>query len=351
MRVARTMQAGLERLGHEVEIFPSAREPGLVEHRGRFLFWPGFDGMRELMGKISKADIVHIHGLWTLPTTMAGRFAYAQGRPYVITPHGMLDKWSMKRSRLKKGLYAALLERRNIELCAGLHFLNDEEAAEAHSFIGAQKTFVIPNGIDMAVFSKAPGAIDLQTIYPDIRASTVVLFLGRIHEKKGLDILIPALKKTLDQGVDVHLLIAGPDEGGYQGQIERLVDQYGVRHAVTFTGEVHDEKKQVLLKNCDFFVLPSYQEGDSVAVKEALAAGLPVLITYACHLHEVQDSMAGIVCDTDIDQVAAGITKLAGNESLRMAMSSNAKKLIVEKYRSDVLLSELECVYRDILEK
>lgn len=351
MRVARTMQAGLERLGHEVQIFPSAREQGLVEHGSGFLYWPGFDGMRELMDKISKADIVHIHGLWTLPTTIAGRFAYAQGRPYVITPHGMLDKWSMKRSRLKKGLYAALLERRNIERCAGLHFLNDEEVAEACSFIGAQRTFVIPNGIDMAVFRKAPRAIDLRAIYPDIHAGAVALFLGRIHEKKGLDILIPALKKTLDQGVDVHLLIAGPDEGGYQGQIERLVDQYGVRHAVTFTGEVHDEKKHALLENCDFFVLPSYQEGDSVAVKEALAAGLPVLITYACHLREVQDRMAGIVCDTDIEQVAAGIAKLAGDKSLRMAMSPNAKKLIVEKYRSDVLLSELECVYRNILEK
>lgn len=114
---------------------------------------------------------------------------------------------------------------------------------------------------------------------------------------------------------------------------------------------MHDEEKHILLSNCVFFVLPSYQEGDSVAVKDALAAGLSVLITHSCHLHEVQDNMAGIVCDTDIDQVAPGITKLACDKSLRMVMSLNAKKLILDKYQNDNLTSELECIYHKILDE
>lgn len=350
VRVAKAMKTGLETLHHHVEMFPlpSELDASMPNHRG-FLFWPGINALKRLAELIKWADLVHIHGLWTLPTSLAASLAFLYKKPYVMTPHGMLDKWSLQRSRLKKELFAFVWERRNLIRSNALHFLNYDEWGEAPDYVSGHPAFVIPNGIDISGFQDLPGRVELREMYPQTRNSIVILFLSRIHIKKGLDILVPALKEALGQGLDLHLIIAGPDEGGYRSRVRHLITQAGIGDAVTFAGEVDGIRKKTLLGGSDFFILPSYQEGDSVAVKEALAAGLPVLITHACHLKEVEERQAGIVCDNDLKQVSAGLFLLGSNPLLRQVMSANAKRMIAENYRSDVLLGELNKVYMDVI--
>ena len=118
---------------------------------------------------------------------------------------------------------------------------------------------------------------------------------------------------------------------------------------ITFTGEVHGDLKRALLHNCDFFVLTSYQEGDSVSVKEALASGLPVLISKACHFNEIGPEMAGIICDTNIDNISEGLFKLATDSKLRTLMSKKAREIIKSKYQNEILMKTLEKEYLQLI--
>ena len=187
------------------------------------------------------------------------------------------------------------------------------------------------------------------SIFPEVSGSLILLFLGRIHEKKGFDLLIPALAAAIKQGVSMHLIIAGPDEGGYQKIVEGMIDSHKVGNSISFLGEVGGKKKLELLGGSDLFVLSSHQEGDSVAVKEALASGLPVIITHACHLNEVEFLNAGIVCDEDISQLTSAIVLMANNHGLRKVMSENARRMIFNHYQSKNINQELEKIYKDII--
>jgi glycosyltransferase involved in cell wall biosynthesis len=349
VRVVQTLKSEFEKNGHSVSIFSGDTLQKIS--RSKNLYWPGMHAITKLISSVESADLIHIHGLWTIPTSISARIALWKKKPYIITPHGMLDKWSMRRSKCKKLVYFNLFEKLNIDSCAGLHFLNDEEANEAHVYINKANKFIIPNGVNIDYINQYKIDFDIRSKYLDIKSKNIALFLGRLHEKKGFDLLLPALKKTIESGVDLHLLIAGPDEGNYKSEIKKMIINFGLAKDVTFAGEVHGELKFALLQQCDFFVLPSYQEGDSVALKEALAAGLPALITHACHLIDVRHQNAGLVCDLEIGQIATSLEILASDHGLRIAMSKNAVKLIETNFSNKLLIPKFEDMYRSVIEK
>lgn len=347
VRVAEVMKQGLETLGHEVRIFPS--ECRNNHEKDFYLYWPGISAIKQLIVDIRWADLVHVHGLWTLPTSIACRIAVLEKTPYIITLHGMLDRWSVSRSKIKKIFYFFLIESKNFLKSNAVHYLNTEEKKEAQEYLGQHSSFILPNGVDVSHYSDLPNKQTLLSTFPEVSESLILLFLGRIHEKKGFDLLIPALAAAIERGVSIHLIIAGPDEGGYQKIVEGMVDSHGIGNSVSFAGEVHGKKKFELLGGSDLFVLSSHQEGDSVAVKEALASGLPVIITRACHLNEVEFLNAGIVCDEDISQLTSAIVLMANNHGLRKVMSVNAHRMIVNHYQIKDINQKLEKIYKDII--
>ena len=345
--MAEALTRGAITHGHEAELFPT--RACASAHAVSLLYWPGWNGCVALGNYIAWADIVHIHGLWTLPTSAAALLARCYPRPYIIMPHGMLDRWSLRRSHRKKQVYAMLIERRNLDQASALHFLNHEECEEAKDFGCKAPSFVLPNGVDTKIFQALPGKDSLLAQHPRLRGKILALFLGRLHPKKGLDLLIPALSRARKHVPALHLLIAGPDEDGYCAQVVSWVRDHGLDHAVTFLGEVTGANKLAVFAAADLFVLSSYQEGDSMAVKEALAAGLPVLITRACHFSEVETAQAGIVVQPNIDEVADALIKLGANRESRSNMSQNARRFIDRSYRWEIIVGQLMDVYQDIV--
>jgi glycosyltransferase involved in cell wall biosynthesis len=263
----------------------------------------------------------------------------------------MLDVWSLKRSRLKKRVYATLFERRNLESAAGLHFLNDSERAEAETFGVTTRSFVIPNAVDPEEFTDLPTRQTLDRLEPRVQGRTVVLFLGRLHEKKGLDILVPAFAEASVRTPDLHLLIAGPDEGGYRSSVEGWIDDHDLRGSVTLLGPVYGRDKMALLGGADIFVLSSHEEGDSIAVKEAMAARLPVVVTRQCRIHQVETAKAGLVVDPRPASVADALVALAEDSDGRKSLGTNGLRLVQEHYAAPLIGRLMLDTYTDILQE
>jgi len=343
VQVAESLASEINRLGGQAIIIPSG------EKKKNPMYLPGRDAWREMKSLVPQQNMVHLHGLWTAPTALASGIARRRNIPYVVMPHGMLDRWSLARSRVKKKAYSFLIERRNIDGAAALHFLNDEELAEAREFGFDAPAFVLPNGIREDLFDKLPNREALDGLYPPIRGKLLALFLGRLHEKKGFELLVPAFSEARKIFPELHLLIAGPDEGGYEARLKTLLRQHKIIDAVTLLGMIQGEIKRTVLGGSDFFLLPSHQEGDSMAVKEAMASELPVLISPACHFPEVEQFEAGVIVELRVDDIVRGICLLTDKDR-RRTLGENARNLILSRYVWSSIGSRLVVLYRDILE-
>jgi glycosyltransferase involved in cell wall biosynthesis len=305
----------------------------------------GKNSVVALWRAVNRANIVHIHGLWSLHASVAAVAARWGGVPYVITPHGMLDHWARSRSRFKKQIFGYLFEHRNLRSAAAVHFLNSEEYDESRSYCVTNHPFVLPNGVFAEYFENLPDKTQLSRTYPELQGKVIALFLGRLHPKKGFDLLLPAFAQAVNSCPRLHLLVAGPDQGGYKAVLEAQIRQLGILSHVTFLGMVSGEHKLEAFASADFFVLPSHQEGDSVALKEAMACGLPVLITPACHFPEVHQESAGIVVPSNKQAWQRALVLLYGDKKLRIMMGQRAFRLVLERYTWDKVVPQLLDVY------
>lgn len=220
------------------------------------------------------ATAISVHGLWMWPG-VAGRLAGAQR---VVHPHGMVDPWALGHRAPRKRIAWALYERANLAGAAAIRALNESEAAAARAILPGARVVVIPNGVDLNV---------REAVVRDARPEKI-LFLGRLHPKKGLRELVEAW--TLLERPRPKLIIAGPDQAGFEAELRRLAARWGLEGDVSFTGEVLGEAKAALLASCDGFILPSHSEGMSMAVLEAAAAGLPVLLTRSANADALFDA-------------------------------------------------------------
>ena len=333
------------RQGVEATIFPFCDDAS-SEAKKRVAF--GRNAWGALQNAVSGVDLVHIHGLWNIPATVAAHTARGVNIPYVIAPHGMLDKWALQQSRLKKKVYSLLCEQKNLKAAAGLHFLNTEELSEAKESGLSAPCFILPNGIHPEKYAELPHRNAFETRYPHCREKVLVLFLGRLHPKKGFDVLLPAFAQAAKIVPNLHLIIAGPDEGKYRKIINDMVKQYNLSLYVTFVGMVRGNEKFELFGAADFFVLTSHQEGDSISVKEAMASGLPVVISHACHFPEVAELKAGFVVQSDTAELQRALEIVGSRQDMRKAMGATAKQMIYDRYGWPGIVKRLRFIYEDI---
>jgi glycosyltransferase involved in cell wall biosynthesis len=210
----------------------------------------------------------------------------------------------------------------------------------------------VPHGIDLSEFSDLPGKEKLRQRYPILKDKKVVLFLGRINWKKGLDILVQAYSILAKEKDNVHLMIVGNDEGGYIRKVKRWVREYGIEQRVTFTGILTGKEKLEAYAGSDIFVLPSYSENLGIAVLEAMICGLPVIISNQVGIHkEVSGAEAGIVIETNTKQLAEAIKNLLDNPHICKKMGENGKRLVDRTFRLDRVTDEMVELYEDILRK
>lgn len=247
------------------------------------------------------ADIAHSHGLWKHTSRVVAQWASKTRRPYVVSPHGMLDAWALKRSVWKKTIAARLYENEHLRRASCLHALCDAEAETIRELGFANPICVIPNGIAMPAVDDSRAAPWANIIPPDRR---VMLFLGRLHPKKNLAALIEAWPSPEDTP-DWHLVIAGWDQGGHENALRALVAKRNLGHRIHFLGPLFGPQKDAALRRADAFMLPSLSEGLPMAILEAWSYGKPVLQTAACNLPDGFRHNAAI-------QISPSVPSLAG---------------------------------------
>lgn len=285
---------------------------------------------RRLQTTVQASSGVHIHGLWEASTLAASLAARHTRTPYVISPHGMLEPWALANKHYKKQIYAALFERRNLNGAACVRALTRAEALDCRRFGFKGPIAIIPNGIDI------PATYDASLFrarFPRIKGKRVLLFLGRVHYKKGIDLLLHAWAKISSRHPDVVLVIAGPDSEGTVAKMMRLLVELNMSSRVLFTDMLKGSAKWSALAASDYFVLPSYSEGLSVATLEALGCGLPVIISEQCNLPQVTEAGAGWQVKTNVDELAQTLmTALDISSATYATMSTRAKAFAQDNF-------------------
>ncbi len=287
---------------------------------------------------------VHIHGLWETSTAVAVRAAHRAGLPYVLSAHGMLEPWALRNKRLKKQIYAALIERGNVARARCLHALTEAEAEDYRRFGAKQPVAVIPNGVHLPV---GIGPELFLGRFPSLQGKRIVLFLGRIHFKKGIDLLVDAWADVWRQHPDAHLVLAGPDFENTRQAIEARVAGRGLGSAVSFTGMLTGQAKWSALAAAEAFVLPSYSEGLSVSTLEAMGMGLPVIVTTHCHLPEVAKANAGWEIPSEVPALTSVLRLLLGNGPARnREIGANGRRLVEDRFGWAAIGRQMTDVYR-----
>jgi glycosyltransferase involved in cell wall biosynthesis len=316
--------ASLDKLrdqGDEVRLVGPAR--GLL-HRH-----PAIGPLLERM--VAAVDVVHIHALWDEMQCQAARVARAASVPYLFKPCGMLDPWCLAQRRWRKILYLRLRLKRWLDGAAALHFTSRTEQRLAMPLGLEAPAIVESNGVDLKEFENLPARGGFRARFPSIGSRPLVLFLSRVHPKKGLDLLVPAFVRV--EPKDAMLVIAGPEEDGYGTVVRRVVEQHGLGHRVLFCGMLHGSERVAALADADLFVLPSYQENFGTVVVEALAAGVPVVISDQVNIHEeIAAARVGSVVRTEADELASAITHWLGNEPMRKATGKTGRAFAFENY-------------------
>ena len=290
--------------------------------REKFL---GSHAAKAMSSLIRSADFVHIHGVWESNLLRAAMLCRRYRVAYCICCCGMLDVWSMQQKAWKKKLALKLGFRKMLDGAAFIQALNQDEIELMRPLGLKPPSIIIPNGIFL---SEIEGREGIRTDLPD---RPYVLFLSRLHYKKGLDILADAFRQIASLFPEVDLVVAGPD-GGAETEFLKTIREAGLEDRVHLTGGLYGDAKIKALKNAACFCLPSRQEGFSVAITEALACGVPVVITDACHFPEVADANAGVVCTLSPGAVAAGLIHILEDPERAGQMGIAGARLVRENY-------------------
>ncbi len=332
-----------------------AREIARVPHQQgiEFISLPPPDGLERVFGRrarralralVARAAFVHIHGIWgSLPST-AARVARTFGVPYCFQPHGMLDPWSLAQRALKKKLALLVQYRALLNGAAFIHTLNDDERRPIAPLRLTPEAVDIPNGVFLEEIEPLPEPGTFRRAHPALGAAPYVLFLSRLHPKKGLDVLAEAFRSLAAWSPDVHLVVAGPEDGAGQ-DFQQRVSSSGLKARVHVVGPLYGSHKYAAFVDAACFCLPSRQEGFSIAITEAMASGLPVVISEACHFPEVAACQAGMITPLDPLALAGAIRQLLEDPSGAARRGAAGAALVRQRYTWQAIASQCVVQY------
>ncbi len=247
----------------------------------------------------------------------------------MIAAHGMAEPWALRHKYWKKKAYTALVEGKNLRRAACLHALSRPEIGHLRAIAPRTPVCFVPNGVDLGPLEYLPPRSALESEFPELAGKFLLLFFGRLHAKKGLDLLAHACARLQLDYPDLHLLLAGKDDGAL-GPFLRQTSDAGLASRITWVGHVAGERARQLWGAADAFILPSYSEGFSMAVLEALACRLPVLITTACHFPELAAADGGIIVEPTAPAVTQGLRSLLERTPAERAELGRKGRALVE---------------------
>lgn len=294
-------------------------------------------------------DIIHTHYLFSYASTCAGAIARLQGIPYTVRTIGQLTPWALAQSGLKKRIYTFLIERHNLNCAGAIHCTSAGEVEDVGNFGIQTPTINLPLGVNHPI-DWPEAKQKLHNVYGISTTTPVVLFLSRLHPKKRPDLLLQALSQLAAQNYDFHLILAGSGEVDYLSYLTNLVSSLGLQERTSIPGFVTGGDKNLLLQAADIFVLPSFSENFGVAVAEAMAAGLPVVITPDVQISpEIAAEQAGLVVEGEVEPLANAIAQLLTSPNLRRQLGENGKRLANRRYSWSAIAQNLICVYSAII--
>jgi glycosyltransferase involved in cell wall biosynthesis len=353
---------GLQRAGVDVEVVTTtangdaplpASPPGGTEYDGvpvRYAaaaFPRRFFGARvrePLADAIGRADICHIHGIWNVPEWWASHLARTRRVPYVVSPRGMLQPAAIRRGEWRKAVAYRLLEERNLRRASVLHATSNQEADAIRDLHLDVPVAVVPNGVDVAAADAAmPGYGARLGIPAD---GFVVLFLGRMHRIKRLDILADAFAIARTTHRSLHLVLAGPDEDALLPELRTRLAAHG-SHLHT-PGPVSGAEKWSLLKDAHVTVQCSDSESFGVTVVESLAAAVPVIATRTCPWPELETQACGRWVEQTPASIADAIRDLADDPAMRQAMGQRGSAFARDRYSWDSIARMMTGIYAGV---
>ncbi len=294
-------------------------------------------------------DIVHVTSFWCYPAIAAISGARQSRVPYLVSVHGTLRKAALEHKVIKKWLYFNLVERRNIQGAAAIHYTTDMERT-LDSFHGFRNpSFIIPNGLDIREFQEIIEPSQAKKAWGINPDSQVITFLGRIAPVKALDLLIKAVSYSSLKEKDLHVLIAGPDAGA-RGTLQQLVKDLGLEARVRFLGEVDPKNRNILLAASDILALVSTDENFGYAAVEAMLAGVPVLVSE--HVGLCQNILAdggGVVVPLQVEAIARAMGQMLSDPQRLKAMGRAAASAARRRYDINIVAQKMAKAYEDIL--
>ncbi len=353
----RQLSAEMIALGHQVEVmsldapdtpwrdgFPLPFFP-IGTGRAGYGYAPGV--VQWLVDRAGTYDVVLVHGLWQYGGFAVRQAARSTGKPYGVFPHGMLDPWFKRRyplKHLKKWLYWPWGEYRVLRDAAAVFYTCEQERLEARKsfWLYRCRERVLGLGISAPPDDAETQRALFQRQFPDLAGKRLLLFLGRMHEKKGCDLLLRAFAETRS---DLHLVMAGPADSAYGHAMKSLSGELTLDDRVTWTGMIQGELKWGAFRSAEAFILPSHQENFGISVVEALACALPVLISNQVNIwREIVDDGAGF---SEEDTLAGTRRLLARWEGLTSYERLSRRVRALACFRSRY---QVEAVTRDLIE-
>lgn len=302
--------------------------------------------IRFCRASLRRFDLVHFYGLYDLLGPAVSYFCRRRGVPYVIEPMGMyrpIDR-SFRLKLLWRRSIGSSFWRNAAEIIATSEMEQQELLADG---VPPAKLVVRYNGIDSGTFTSLPCRGKFRAKWHIPPEEPVILFLSRLIPRKGADILIEAFARACPNSG--QLVIAGPEgELGYRAYLEKCAKQSGVEARVLFTGAVYDEEKKALMVDSDLFVLPSRYENFANAAAEAMACGIPVIITDSCGIHSLVEDRAGLVIRRDTEALAGALGKLIHDEGLYTRLKEGCD-LAADQLSWDRLTKQMEGYYAETL--
>jgi len=358
--VALRLSAALAREGAVVTLYSTERSGREADIASTLQGIPGIDRVHRcsdvcddatdrLLGRPARAflqragadfDLVQVHGLWRPPLQAVLKVARRRAIPYVITPHGMLARWALAQKPWRKKLALLLSWRQLIARSLFVQALTRAEADDYHQLGIEAPVEVLPNGFFPEEMGELPAAGTFHAAHPELGGRRFILFLARLHYVKRADLLLRAFAKVSKLSPDVDLVLAGPD-CGTRPRLEAEVKLLGLQARVHLPGPLYGPRKYAALVDAVCFCQTSVYETFSMSILEAMAAGLPPVITKGCNFDEVGSSGAGAVIEGGENALADALVKMCTDADTRARAAERARSLVLAKYTWPIVARQM----------
>ena len=363
VEAVRGWTAAQARLGLEITLLApvTAQESSLIRPEGVIVetfpaswlarWWNGYaPKLKDAASRaVAGVDLVHLHNLWHYPQFATYLACRRQGIPYVVTPHGTLKPAALRYKALRKRVFMTLFQRWVLRHAAALHAITNEEADHFRRFSPNVPIVVLPNGVDVNAFQDLPPRPVLDQRFPTLQGHRVILFLGRLHSIKRLDVLCRAFVRLASERGDVRLLVAGHDSTGYSETLRKILASDDALDKVVFAGFLEGELKLAALGGADLFVLPSQTEVRGLAALEAMVCGLPVVISEQCDFPEAVHARAALAVDMTPESLTATLIDLLDDPQRRREMGDRARRFVEKGFDWTPLAKQMASLYERVV--